>query len=452
MLHREERVFDSLIDHYVIACIVLALFVLSLIGVGNLPVACLAGLLLCLAGLTQRRARVDLWVFVPLLVYVLMCFASAAAAGEDISAGYGPFHALFPTVYLLACCLEEGDRRSLKLCCALWTAAAGGAGIAAFVFRAVTRGSAGRMGGILGNPNAMGIFLVMGWFLVLCCTEADKTLSPLEPLVLMGAAMTLSMGSFVAMAVGVLVLLAEKKRRAGWGDTLAYACRVLAKASLGMGTGLLIYLAGARTGAPWLTLPLAAYGVALMALWRQFEEFLEAKPTLAALLTAGGVLVAAAAIAVRPSALDTFAERLEMMGSGLHYLTQSPLLGVGPFQWRLLDLHDGGTYFNTWHIHNAVLHVGVEMGWIAMAALVIIALRVLTRPASPAGRALAAAYLAHNMLDTSFFYLGVTALALTAAGGLEQEGRELDGKWIRLLFACLAALFLYGLYRWITRA
>ena len=62
MLHREERVFDSLIDHYVIACIVLALFVLSLIGVGNLPVACLAGLLLCLAGLTQRRARVDLWV------------------------------------------------------------------------------------------------------------------------------------------------------------------------------------------------------------------------------------------------------------------------------------------------------------------------------------------------------------------------------------------------------
>ena len=79
----------------------------------------------------------------------------------------------------------------------------------------------------------------------------------------MGAAMTLSMGSFVAMAVGVLVLLTEKKRKTGWGDTLAYACRVLAKASLGMGTGLLIYLAGARTGAPWLTLPLAAYGVAV---------------------------------------------------------------------------------------------------------------------------------------------------------------------------------------------
>ena len=87
-----------------------------------------------------------------------------------------------------------------------------------------------------------------------------------------------------------------------------------------------------------------------------------------------------------------------------------------------------------------------------MAALVIIALRVLARPASPAGRALAAAYLTHNMLDTSFFYLGVTALALTAAGGLEQEGQELGGKWIRLLFACLAALFLYGLYRWFTRA
>lgn len=443
MLHRIKQGSLRLIDHYAAVCIVLALFVLSLIGVGDAVVACLLGLLLCLAGLTQRSAQVDLWILLPLLVYDLACLASTYAAYGEIAGGYGVTHAIFPAVYLLAACLDEGERPVLRRCCALWTGAAGAAGIGLFAFQAVTQGRVGRMSGLLGNPNAMGIFLVLGWFVVMCCTAEDGALAPLEPLVLMGAAMTLSMGSFVAMAAGILVLLIEKKRTDSWRATVQYACRLLAKASLGMGTGLLIYLAGARTDVPWSCLLLVAYGAALMALWRSYDRFLLAKPPIAALIAGLGVLVAAAAVAARPSSVATFAERLEMMASGARYLTADPLFGVGPFQWRLLDLNDGGKYFNTWHIHNVIIHVGVEMGWIAMGALLLIAFRVLTKRSTPPERALAAAFLAHNMLDTSFFYLGVTALAL--AGGHRAGGHKLGGGAVRLLFALLAGLFAYGL-------
>lgn len=451
MLRSIERGLDSLLDHYATICIILALFVLSLVGVGNVVVVCLLGLLLCLAGLAQPCAKLDLWVLLPLLVYDAACLASSCAALGGIIGGYGVTHGIFPVVYLLAACLEDGDRRMLKLACVLWTVAAGTASIFRSVHRAVVRGWAGRMGGIFGNPNAMGIFLVLGWFAVMYVVQGRKAekLSNLEPPLLIGAAMTLSMGSFVAMAVGVITLLVGKKQTASWRDTARYACRVLAKASLGMGTGLLIYLAGAWSNIPWLTLPLAAYGVALTVLWGRFERFLEAKPKMAALIAGVGVLVAAAAVAVRPSALDTFAERLEMMASGLRYLTANPLLGVGPFQWRMLDMNDGGTYFNTWHIHNVVLHVGVEMGWIAMAALVIVAVRVVGKRASPEGRALAAAFLTHNMIDTSFFYLGITALALAAAGGFREGPRKLGGGTVKLIFGLLATLFASGLFEYV---
>ena len=159
-----------------------------------------------------------------------------------------------------------------------------------------------------------------------------------------------------------------------------------------------------------------------------------------------GLLVAAAAVAVRPSAAATFSERLEMMASGLRYLPADPLRGVGPLRWRLLDLNDGGKYFNTWHIHNIPLHVGVEMGWIAMAAIVLAGLRGLRRKQSAPLRAGTAAFLFHNLMDTSFFYLGITALALTAGSQPESGGRTLGGRAVKAVFALFGLLFLYSLY------
>lgn len=86
------------------------------------------------------------------------------------------------------------------------------------------------------------------------------------------------------------------------------------------------------------------------------------------------------------------------------------------------------------------------MGWIAMAMIVLIGLRVLFRKTTPALRAGTAAFLFHNLIDTSFFYLGITAFTLAAAGGPQKDGRKTEGPALKLIFGLFAGLFVYSLY------
>lgn len=452
MAHRIKRRLENLIDNYAALCLSLALVILSLIGVGDVRAASLVGLLLCGVGVTQDSAKADLWTLLPLIFYDLAAMASSYIAYGNIVDGYGTMHALFPVVYLVMACLSEEELRLLRRCCALWTGAMAAAGIGRFVFQAVTLGRVSRMAGLLGNSNAMGIFLVVGWFAAMYCGEEEKgdkwswLLSRLEPVLLMALALTLSMGSFLSMAAGIGVLLIEKKRAASWNETFRYICALLARAAFGIGTGMLIYLAAARTSVPWVSVFLLAYGAAAVIYWKTFGRFLQVYPWAALVISALGILVAAAAVALRPSAIATFSERLEMMESGLGYLSSASLFGVGPFRWRLLDLNDGGKYFNTWHIHNIPIHIGVEMGWIAMAMMILIGLRALSKKKSSSQRAGTVAFLFHNMMDTGFFYLGITALALISAGEPGAGGRKIGGAALKVVFALFAGLFVYGLY------
>lgn len=452
MVCRIKRNLEKVIDHYAAFCLALALVVLTPIGVGDIWTTGLAGILLCGIGMMQDFARVDLRILIPLILYDFAAMASAFAAYGNIADGYGAMHAIFPVIYLLAACLDGGELRLLRRCCALWAGATAAAGIFRFVFQAVLHGRAGRLAGLPGNANAMGIFLVVGWFGLMCCAGEERgedggvLWRRLEPVILTALALTLSMGSFLAMAAGICVLLFEKNRKTSGRETFRYACRILARVVLGMGTGVLLYLAAARTSVPWVCLPLLAYEAAVVVCWKDFERFLEAYPRTAFIISAAGVLVAASAVLLRPSAAATFAERLEMMRSGLGYLTTSPLFGVGPFQWRLLDLKDGGKYFNTWHIHNIPIHIGVEMGLPAMAMVIFVGLRALCKKKAPSLRAGTAAFLFHNLLDTGFFYLGITALALMTAGEPGEGGRKIEGRALKVVFVLFAALFVYSLY------
>ena len=450
MVHWIERGLDGLADHYTAACIFLAQLILTMVGVGNLRTVSILGLILCVIGLVKRSARIDPWIFAPLILYNLAAMASTYRIYGTITEGYGAFQSVFPVLYLLMMCLEDSEQLLVKRMSVLWGGAVAVAGLLQFTFLAAFQDRAGRLGGLLGNPNAMGIFLVISWFALMACLAPEQgrpasVLAYLEPVILMALALTLSMGSFVAMAAGVLVLLVEKKRNHTWGEALPAICRILAKASLGVGTGVLLYLAGTRTDVPWSCLPLLLYGAAMTALWQKLDRFLTARPRMAVLISAFGAVVALAAVLVRPSSIATFTERLEMMASALRYLTVNPLLGVGPFQWRLLDLNDGGKYFNTWHIHNTLLHVGVEMGWIAMAALAVAVVRVYRKKPPAVGKAGFTAFCLHNMIDTSFFYLGVTAQMLVAAG--RPGEKRLSGGWLKAAFGLFGVLFAVNLCR-----
>ncbi len=446
MTQRIKGVFNALMDHYFFVLLILAQAALAQFGVANALSCGMVGILLCAAGLGLRRsACVDPWIAVPMAAYLVLGMASSYAVYGNTVRGYPSTHAIFFAVYFLMACMDGGELRLLKRLNALWAGCAAAISLGMFLLQALA-GTAGRLGGLLGNPNALGIFLAVGWFAVTACLEdgggedwMTGALRFLEPVVLTTLALTLSMGSFLAMAAGIAVLLLEKKRGGSWREVFDYGCRVLAKASLCFAAGILMYVTARQTRVPWFCLVLLAWLLALAAGWGIFERFLAAYRWAAVGLSGGGLVVAAAAAAIRPSAIATFAERIEMMENGLGYILFHPVLGLGPGRWREWNLYDGDKYFGTWHIHNFLIHIGVELGLIAMAMLVIIILRHFRKTGAPG----AAAFVVHNLMDTSFFFSGITTLMLVSAGEPQKGGKTLGRTATRAVLVLLMVHFLW---------
>ena len=166
-----ERKLDGLTDYYLVVCLFLSLFTMTWVGVGNIVVASLLGILLCIIGLMQQFARVDIWAFAFLAGYQLMSMASSFAAHGNIVDGYASTQMVYLPIYLIMGCLSVKETKLLRRLCVLWTAVTAAAGCLQFVYSTVILGRAWRLSGFLGNPNAMGIFLVLGWIALLQCRQ-----------------------------------------------------------------------------------------------------------------------------------------------------------------------------------------------------------------------------------------------------------------------------------------
>ena len=159
MVHWIERGLDGLAGHYTEACIFLAQLILTMVGVGNLRTVSILGLVLCVIGLVKQSAQIDPWIFAPLVLYNLVAMVSACRIYGTVADGYGALQSVFPVLYLLLMCQEDSEQLLVKRMSVLWGGAAAAAGLLQFTFLAAVQDRAGRLGGLLGNPNAMGIFL-----------------------------------------------------------------------------------------------------------------------------------------------------------------------------------------------------------------------------------------------------------------------------------------------------
>lgn len=445
-----KRNYGYLTEHYLVVLLFLSLIVLTLAGVGNAAIVGAMGAALCLAGCMQGAVKVDLYILLPLLIFDVFSMASSWHAYGTFAEGFAPTQTVFTVLYLLIACLDDGERLSLRRMCVLWVGSVAALGIVQFALRAQAA-YVGRLGGLLGNPNAFGIFLVVGWFAMRAWkNEGRDRLELLEPIILAALAMTLSLGSFLSMAMGMLASFLMDCRQIGLRQSICRIRQTLARITVCVGIGMLLYIAGRKSGIPWLCVPLTLYLLMLALDWKSFSSFLQNRSRVAMTLSGSGIAVAGAAVLLRPSAAATFVERLEMMKSGLRYILTNPFLGVGPYRWRVLDYNDGGIYFNTWHIHNLFLHVGVELGLVAMGALIAVTIRHFCKRGEPAAKCGSAAFLLHCMMDTGFFYEAVPALALLTVSRPREGGRRLGPALSRALFGLLGAVFLYNLLRlWI---
>lgn len=430
-------------DRVLVWALFVVLVIITLSGVGTVGIVSVLGIVLCGVGLSRSTARVDWWVLAPLVVYVGMNMVSSLSFYGNVVNGYGGVQLIYVSMYALSCCLDERAARRLRELCVLWAAITAALGIVGFAassfFVSVTR-----LAFVVGSPNALSIFLVLGWFALFTCrrdgdsdSKLSRVLPNLEPVMLVAMTLTLSMGGFVALLVGVVVFLAGQLRKQHWTEVFQKTFVLLSKLVVCIVVGLLMYMSAERAEAPVLCAVFVVYVCAMAAVWPRFNEFLRSRPVVPKVLTAIGVVSVPLAIIMRPSSLATFAERLQMMGNGIGYLGESPLVGVGPGQWRILNLHDADMYYNTNHIHNLFIHAGVEFGLIAALALVVIAVRVFVKRYKYAQHGEQAAFLTHVMMDTGFFYLGVTGMLMLTANGSVSEVREMPKAATKAMFAVI---------------
>ena len=213
-----------------------------------------------------------------------------------------------------------------------------------------------------------------------------------------------------------------------------------AKIILGIGAGFLLYFTMVLTDARWLCIFILLYLSFLILLWPMVDRFLQTYRWVATVSTVSGLLMAVPMLLLRTNSIATFIERLQMIRNGIGYLFCNPLLGLGPYQWRYYDKADGGLYFNTWYIHNTLIHIGVEFGLIAFAMAVFLLIRRCRKGGG--GLPGFTAFLAHNMLDVSYFYPGIAAIALVTTVNPGDRGRSLSRPAAGLFFAVFFAILL----------
>lgn len=430
-------------DNCAALCTLLVIVALSFTGAGNALFVCALGFVLCGALLTKRSMKLDLWIFVPLLIYIVLSGVASLRIYGTLTRGYFCVQTILLVVYLAIASMDENEARFLRRASVAWLGLAAAIGIGMFAIAAFG-GVVSRLSWPLGGANALGIFMVIGWFAIPGIKgeeAADRILRHAEPLILVSLALTLSLGSFGALVIGLVAMLLYSKRGRSWGAVLVDAAVMIVKLVIGVGTGISLYLAPSWGDLPAFNVVTVMYLIALVAFWPALEAFLRAHMRITAPLAILGPIVALVAAFIRGSAPATFLERIAMIQNGIGYLAVNPLFGVGPYQWRTLNMMDGDLYFNTWHIHNSLLHVAVELGIIAAIMLVVIAVRFFIKRREPGQRGAFIAFIVHNMFDTSFFFPVTASLLMVTAGSPRTTGTLLYGAPVKLFTGAFTLAF-----------
>ena len=435
----------SLEKHSSVFLLFACLIVVTFFGVGNPYIFAVLGIVLCMAGLIEGAVKIDLWMFIPMVMGVVISAICSYRTYSNILEGYTVYFALYPVMYMMFSYLDEKEGAMLRKLCVLWCEVVAGIAFGKYIYYGI-QGISYRVGGILGNPNSLGIFLVLAWFTVLRLREEEndgkrncleKIICFGEPLLLVVLMLTLSMGSFLALAVGFIVYTVQKK-------SIKKVIPLIAQMGLYLGTGLLLCVASREQLNIMILILLYVYIVLLCINSKNIKEFLEKYFKVSAFITATGVLGAGTLVMLRPSAPETFIERLEMMRNGWGYFMRNPLFGVGPFQWRMLNYADGDKYFNTWHIHNIPIHMAVEFGIFAVLVLVIIFTRVLLKKENRRIRPAATAFIVHNLMDTSFFYFVNTSLLMLGNRAITGKEKHVNHVISRILYIIFGIFFVYA--------
>lgn len=429
-------------DNYLAICVALAIIALSFVGISAVAPAALIGALLCVIILTKRSMILDLWVFVPLVAYVAIGGFATYAAFGTIAEGYVGVQAVCLAIYLAIASADERESSVMRRLCVGWAVLASCVGIALFVIGEFM-GPVLRLDWPFGNADPLGIFLVVAWFVIPGLSGGDalsRCLRRGEPALLVALALTLTMTSFAALAVGTIAMLLYSKRGRSWKELSLYAISTVARLVIGVGAGIVLYGVSLAMPASWVVIAVFALVVAIVAFWPKIIGTLERHAWLGVLLVLLGIVLVIGMFLIRANALARLSERIAMIQSGVDHVIANPLFGMGPFGW--FDYNYGlGLFPSARLIHSTLMSTAVELGVFAAIALVVVAVRFFIKRRDPEQRGGFIAFIVQNMFDLGFFFPAVTGLLMVTVATPRKVGVCLHGVAPRLLAAVLLACF-----------
>lgn len=398
----------------------------------------------CLYCFALGPTKVDLRALVGFCLLAAATAVSTVTYFGDISRGSVIFYVL-PALYFASSYLGTSGRRLLLKLCVIGAAVVAFVSLVMFSVEAMND-TAWRARAILGSPNALGIFLAIAWLCLLCLREKDRRpLLFLEPILLSCLALTLSGGSLLSLACGLGVVLYREKKTCSWKELGDFVAHLLARMVIAFFLGIMFYIAANRTIIPWFCFVLVGLVVLVSVMWSQIMRLLaDCRWLTYAVVLLCGLVFVVALFSFRQSALSTFIERIWMMENGIGYLLYYPLIGLGYEQWPLYNLQDADMYFNVAQIHNTVIHVGVEFGLLAMAAMVYLIVHRFWKGGDNTPGALA--FVAHSMLDNPLF-TRMALFGLLVCTTPRRKGVCLDAFEARVILFVFLAVLIYCLVR-----
>lgn len=433
------------IPQYVALIGVLATLIsFTLTGRGNLLVIAISSISLSVIGIFQQKPHFSWKIVGCLLVLCMLGFISNYIHFGVLFKGYIILMFSCIPLYMLTRCLDEELSHILLGAVSIWCGLVAVCAIISFASDSI-EGHAFRLDMFGMGSNVLGIFLVMGFFSALsyqirdmrststaaislpdalnqyvsrindetstCASERGilkRAISKIVPLcipaILAATALTMSVGSFIALFAGIVFLavylwLIERDLFTRYVSImLSWA----SQAFLGLAAGMLVFIASSSDSIIMLLINIS-YVIALCIVWDKISSQLYVSRVLPRMIVCLIPVASAAVVFLRPNALNTFTDRIDMMGNAVSHLFDSPLIGLGEYSWMNMNANDGSTFFNTTYVHNGFLHYGVELGIAAMIILVVIAIICFMRKTHLAQQGTKAAFLFHIMFDVSLF-------------------------------------------------
>lgn len=427
-----KRLLGFCSSNYYVLIIGLAFMVIALIGTKGIifSVVCV---MLALTGITYEKVSIDWSILVPLMLMCLLGIGVTYYHTDTLTSGYTMGWIVFPLLYMLVGGLDEKEEELLKELIVYIVASIACIGIIYYI----VRHDSSRLGGLLGNPNSLGIFLAVGYML-----SIDRVrVRWVQSIILVGLSLTLSMGSFISMGIALVIMSVVK-------GSAVYLVNRLIEIGVTFWVGLLLYVSMQPWSLDWLWVITTIMAIALVVVWGRIPRVKKIN-WVSWVILVGCMELCIGIVVLRPSMLSTFIERLNMILDGCSYLFKD-VFGVGPMNWRGLDISDGGIYYGTWFIHNVYIHIGVEMGILVLMCFVWVTVWFFSRcifiKRTDIGVGNAIAFFIHSLFDIAFFRICIPVEVMLSCSNVEERRSEISGIRKNVIFMLLLVISVLVLF------